>query len=77
MNENEDTCENCRFFTPSVCRLNPPMVIALSNEYDNGVHAATAWPEILRGDWCGQWEGEVMSEEDAILLARKAPRGIG
>jgi hypothetical protein len=73
----KNTCESCRFNGGFSCRRNPPTVVTLPNEYGPGEHAETAWPEVNREDWCGQWEGEQMSEEDVILAARKAPRAIG
>lgn len=60
------TCETCRAFAPQVdnsqefdsdadgvCKLNPPIVIAIGDEGAFG----TLYPCVNREDWCCQWVG--------------------
>jgi len=47
------SCNSCRFFDGSECRINPPSVLI-----DGNSRLYTYWPRVSRDDWCGQHESE-------------------
>ena len=60
-NEFDQTCENCRFFSPNYkqsggdCRRYAPKP---TNVMDSDEHhrAYTYWPEMSPDDWCGEFQ---------------------
>ena len=51
----EESCGNCRFWLvedgrTGECRRNPPTVLDDNEEFQ--------FPEMSRGDWCGEWRAK-------------------
>ena len=51
-------CDNCDFFTGSVCRRYAPRT-SLTAEY-----AEVVWPKVRPNEFCGDWSGDFI-EDDA------------
>lgn len=51
-------CDNCDFFTGSVCRRYAPRP-SLTAEY-----AEVVWPKVRPNEFCGDWSGDFI-EDDA------------
>ncbi len=53
-----DKCGNCKFFLgdlePGQCVRYPPVMVSSTYSSDRGVR--TAFPQIHRDKWCGEWK---------------------
>lgn len=50
-------CENCKFYVYPQCRKKAPIVLV----YDS-IGIITRWPEVYKGDWCGEYEKTNLKE---------------
>lgn len=50
------TCATCVFCEESLCRINPPTIIAALDRPYAGGKVDARWPTVKDTDWCGEWE---------------------